>query len=88
MGFEFRWVRLSNHDIQFNAVSAFDAIKEDLGPHGGGFETTALVVLKIVRMTAFEIAFETFGIGLFQDESTGTAVTTCGDPSTHAVSDS
>ena len=64
VGFELRLVWFSDHNVQLNRLPAGCAFKQDLGADARGHETTSLVVLEVVVMAAFQVALQTFGIGL------------------------
>lgn len=64
VGLKLRLVRISDHNIQLNGLPTDCAVEEDLGTNAGGLETASLVVLEVVVMAAFQVALQTFGIGL------------------------
>lgn len=56
MALELGWIRFPNHDIKLDRLSAFGAIKIELRDGGRGLETSTLIVLKVIFVTAFKIA--------------------------------
>lgn len=64
VGFELRLVWVSDHNVQLNRLPTDCAVEKDLGTDAGGLETASLVVLEVVVMAAFQVALQTFGIGL------------------------
>ncbi len=65
VGFKLRLVWISDHDVQLNRLPTDCAVEKDLGTDARGLEAASPVVLEVVMMAAFQVALQTFGIGLF-----------------------
>lgn len=64
VGFKLRLVWISDHNVQLKGLPTACAVKKDLGTDAGGLEAAPFVVVEVVMMAAFQVALQTFGIGL------------------------
>lgn len=69
MGFLFQWIRIANHNIEFDRLPSLVALEEDFWIPGGWYKAAFLVEAEIVAMAALKVAFQSVSVGLILSES-------------------